>query len=105
MGDISPRLLELAGIPHRALSAVSVEADLAWATRETFAREAPVALLVPPGVLESEHMQSNNRDWDRAGTRRESAIPAGHGRADRPGARAPIECVGWFEKGTLRLRG
>ncbi|OGL14470.1 MAG: hypothetical protein A3G97_11635 [Candidatus Rokubacteria bacterium RIFCSPLOWO2_12_FULL_69_21] len=94
MGDISPRLLELAGIPHRALSAVSVEADLAWATRETFAREAPVALLVPPGVLESEHMQSNNRDWDRAGTRRESAIPAGHGRADGPGARAQIDDVG-----------
>ena len=93
MGDISPRLLELAGIPHRALSAVSVEEDLAWATRETFAREAPVALLVPPGVLESEHMQSNNRDWDRAGTRRESAIPAGHGRADRPGARAQIDDV------------
>ena len=94
MGDISPRLLELAGIPHRALSAVSVEEDLAWATRETFAREAPVALLVPPGVLESEHMQSNNRDWDRAGTRRESAIPAGHGRADGPGARAQIDDVG-----------
>ena len=93
MGDISPRLLELAGIPHRALSAVSVEEDLAWATHETFAREAPVALLVPPGVLESEHMQSNNRDWDRAGTRRESAIPAGHERADRPGARAQIDDV------------
>lgn len=94
MGDISPRLLELAGIPHRALSAVSIEADLAWATRETFAREAPVALLVPPGVLESEHGQSNDRDWDRAATRRESAIPAGHGRADRPGARAQIDDVG-----------
>ncbi|OGL07103.1 MAG: hypothetical protein A3I03_09965 [Candidatus Rokubacteria bacterium RIFCSPLOWO2_02_FULL_68_19] len=94
MGDISPRLLEMAGIPHRALSAVSVEADLAWATRETFAREAPVALLVPPGVLESEHMRSNNRNWDRAATRRESAIPAGHGRADRPGARAQIDDVG-----------
>ncbi len=93
MGDISPRLLELAGIPHRTLSTISVEEDLAWATRETFAREAPVALLIPPGVLESEHMQSNNRDWDRAATRRESAIPAGHGRADRPGARAQIDDV------------
>jgi len=91
MGDISPRLLELAGIPHRALSAVSVEADLAWATRETFAREAPVALLIPPGVLESEHGQSNDRDWDRAGMRPGSASPAGHGRADRPGARAQVD--------------
>lgn len=111
MGDISPRLLELAGIPHRALSAVSVEEDLAWATRETFAREAPVALLVPPSVLESEHVQSNDRDWDRAGTRRESAIPAGHGRADRPGARAQIDdvaslkaCISRYEALTVVIR-
>ena len=54
MGDISPRLLDLVGIAHRALTAPSVEADLAWATRETLAREAPVALLLPPGVLENE---------------------------------------------------
>lgn len=97
MGDISLRLLELAGIPHRALSAVSVEEDLAWATRETFARETPVALLLPPGVLESEHGRSNDQDLDRAGTRPGSAIPAGHGRADRVpseagcGARAQVD--------------
>lgn len=93
MGDISPRLLELAGIPHRALSAVSVEEDLAWATRETFAREIPVALLVPPGVLQSDHGQSNDRDWDRAAARPQRGIPAGHGSADRPGARAQIDDV------------
>jgi phosphonopyruvate decarboxylase/sulfopyruvate decarboxylase subunit beta len=91
MGDISPRLLELAGIPHRTLSAVSVEEDLAWATRETFARETPVALLIPPGVLESEHGRSNDPDRDGAGTRPGSVIAAGHGRADGPGARAQMD--------------
>ncbi len=99
MGDISPRLLDLVGIPYRALTVPSVEADLAWATRETFRREAPVALLIPPGVLETEHAQPDDRDWDRARTRPETGLPAGHGRGDRLpseagcGARAQIDDV------------
>lgn len=72
MGDISPRLLDLLGIPHRALGASSLEADLAWATRETLAREAPVALLLPPGVIESEHAREAH-----PGARRQA-------RSDRP---------------------
>jgi len=51
MGEISPGLLDLLGIPHRVLSPDSIEEHLAWATRELDAREIPVALLVPPGVV------------------------------------------------------
>ncbi len=77
MGDISPRLLDLLGIPHRAGSAASLEADLDWATRETLVREQPVALLLPPGVLENEH--------ERAGiSRSESPTAPRHSRSDGP---------------------
>ena len=51
-GEISPGLLELLRIPHRVLTADTLEADLAW-TVETMDRAMqPVALLVPPGVVE-----------------------------------------------------
>jgi phosphonopyruvate decarboxylase len=51
-GEISPALLELLRIPHRVLTADTLEADLAW-TVETMDRAMqPVALLVPPGVVE-----------------------------------------------------
>jgi phosphonopyruvate decarboxylase len=53
MGEISPRLLELLGIPHRVLAADSADADLAWAAAEMDARSSPVALLVPPNVVET----------------------------------------------------
>ena len=53
MGEISPRLLELLGIPHRILAADSLEHDLAWARAEMESRMQPVALLVPPGVVET----------------------------------------------------
>ncbi len=52
-GEISPRLLELLGIPHRVPAPGSLDADLAWAAREMDARMQPVALLVPPGVVEA----------------------------------------------------
>src|SRR5687767_15840763 len=53
MGEISPRLLELLGIPFRVLAADSVDSDLAWARAEMDGRAAPVALLVPPKVVET----------------------------------------------------
>src|SRR4029450_14018984 len=34
MGEISPRLLELMGVPHRILAADSLDGDLAWARAE-----------------------------------------------------------------------
>jgi phosphonopyruvate decarboxylase len=51
MGDISPRLLELCGIPHRVLSGARAAGDLGWARAEAERRSQPVALLLPPGVL------------------------------------------------------
>ena len=52
MGEISPRLLELLGIPHRVLTAETLEADLAWAVAVMNRAMQPVALLVPPKVVE-----------------------------------------------------
>jgi phosphonopyruvate decarboxylase len=53
MGEISPRLLEVLGIRYRVLAADSVDADLVWAAAEIDAQLAPVALLVPPRVVET----------------------------------------------------
>ena len=54
-GDITPKHLELMGIPHRVLSAESAAADLAWAAAEMDRLSQPVAILVPPGVFGSHH--------------------------------------------------
>ena len=51
MGDISPRLLDLIGVPHRVLSADTAPADIAWARAESTRLSQPVALLLPPGVM------------------------------------------------------
>ena len=51
-GEISPRLLELLKIPHRVLAADTLEADLAWAVETMDRALQPIALLVPPGVVE-----------------------------------------------------
>jgi phosphonopyruvate decarboxylase len=53
MGDITPKLFDLLGIPYRVLTPESVAAHLAWAAKELDLREIPVALLVPPGVVET----------------------------------------------------
>jgi len=54
-GQITPNLLALLGIPFRILSensaANSIADSIAWAKQEMDARESPVALLVPPGVV------------------------------------------------------
>ena len=46
MGEITPRLLDLLGVPHRVLGGASQAADVAWAVAEMDARHAPVALLL-----------------------------------------------------------
>jgi phosphonopyruvate decarboxylase len=52
MGEISPKLLDLLGIPYRVLRPESADELLAWAREEMDAHETPVALLVPPpGVV------------------------------------------------------
>jgi len=52
-GEITPKLLELLGIPYRILAADSLDADLAWAGEEMRRRMQPVALIVPPKVVET----------------------------------------------------
>jgi phosphonopyruvate decarboxylase len=54
MGEISPSLLQILGIPHRVLRADDVDESLSWARREMDARQAPVAILVPPGIVATE---------------------------------------------------
>src|SRR5262244_1195410 len=51
-GEISPRLLELLKIPHRVLAVDTLETDLTWAVETMDGLMQPVALLVPPGVVE-----------------------------------------------------
>jgi phosphonopyruvate decarboxylase len=51
-GEISPRLLELLRIPYRVLAADTLEADLSWVVETMDRAMQPVALLVPPGVVE-----------------------------------------------------
>ena len=54
-GRITPALLDLLGIPHRVLAPASTAGDLAWAAAEMEQRSGPVALVVPPGLLEAAH--------------------------------------------------
>src|SRR5712691_6527199 len=49
MGEITPRLLDLLGVPHRVLGDASPADDVAWAVAEMDARHAPVALLLTSG--------------------------------------------------------
>ncbi len=50
MGDISPRLLETIGVPHREPSPESLLDDLEWATKTQAETSLPTALLLRPGV-------------------------------------------------------
>ncbi|HUM15487.1 MAG TPA: thiamine pyrophosphate-dependent enzyme [Candidatus Nitrosotalea sp.] len=52
MGEISPSLLQMIRIPHRILSAKTIADDVAWGRAESERLSQPVALLLPPGVLD-----------------------------------------------------
>jgi phosphonopyruvate decarboxylase len=52
MGEISPSLLEMIRIPHRVLSAKTIADDIAWGRAESERLSQPVALLLPPGILD-----------------------------------------------------
>jgi phosphonopyruvate decarboxylase len=52
-GAITPPLLDLLGIPYRVLSAETAAADVAWAAQEMDARMQPVAIIVPPKVVQT----------------------------------------------------
>ena len=51
MGQVLPGLLELFGIPHRAPTAGSAGADVAWAADVLRETRRPVALVVRPGLF------------------------------------------------------
>ena len=53
MGEISPALLEMLRIPHRILSAETIADDVAWGRAESERLSQPVALLLPPGILDT----------------------------------------------------
>ncbi|MGH7311788.1 MAG: thiamine pyrophosphate-binding protein, partial [Candidatus Rokuibacteriota bacterium] len=67
MGEISPRLLELLGISHRALTPASLATDVSWARQEMDARGRPVALLVPPGVFAAGDGKGGHTTRERGG--------------------------------------
>ncbi|MGE0826883.1 MAG: thiamine pyrophosphate-binding protein [Candidatus Binatia bacterium] len=52
MGDISPTLLSTLKIPHRVLSNETVGEDIRWAAETLTETSKPVALLLPPGVMQ-----------------------------------------------------
>jgi hypothetical protein len=83
-GEISPRLLELLGVPHRVLAPDSLDADLAWAAAEMDARRSPVALLVPPKVVETGAALGGRAPRPEA-----AAVPAASARAPEGPLPAP----------------
>ena len=52
MGDISPRLFETVEIPYRVLDAETIGEAVQWAAATLQQSKKPVALLLPPGVLQ-----------------------------------------------------
>jgi phosphonopyruvate decarboxylase len=57
-GAITPPLLDLLGMPYRILSAERAAADVAWAAAEMDARMRPVALVVPPKVVQTGNVHA-----------------------------------------------
>ncbi|HSL50017.1 MAG TPA: thiamine pyrophosphate-dependent enzyme [Candidatus Deferrimicrobiaceae bacterium] len=77
MGEISPSLLEMIRIPHRVLSAKSLADDVAWGRAESDRLSQPVALLLPPGILEpAAHAAATSSDAVPAPAAADSPIPA-----------------------------
>jgi len=78
-GEISPRLLELLRIPYRTLAADTIDTDLAWVVETMEAAMQPVALLVPPGIVETGQAAHGHGASHpaQAGTRPPANLPAG----------------------------
>ena len=67
MGEISPSLLDMIRIPHRVLSAKTIADDIAWGRRESERLSQPVALLLPPGILDNAPHAAAAPAWATAG--------------------------------------
>jgi len=66
-GKITPQILDLLGIPHRVLSAETAAADVAWAAKEMDTRMQPVAIVVPPKVVQTGSVHHNTATDPRSG--------------------------------------
>jgi phosphonopyruvate decarboxylase len=67
-GRITPSILDLLEVPYRVLSAESAAADVAWAAKEMDTRMQPVALIVPPNVVQTGHHGGAATSGPAAGT-------------------------------------
>ena len=54
MGEITRPLLDLMRVPHRVLARGSEDTDIAWARAEAARLSQPVALVLPPRVLDAD---------------------------------------------------
>ena len=54
MGEITRPFLDMFGVPHRVLARGSEAADVAWARAEAERLSQPVALVLPPRVLDAD---------------------------------------------------
>ena len=92
-GAITPPLLDLLGMPYRVLSPETAAADIAWAAHEMDAKMQPVAIVVPPNVVQTgarhgaPDAMHGRREGFRCGAPRGSAAEANDayaaGRCDR----------------------
>jgi phosphonopyruvate decarboxylase len=73
-GRITPQILDLLGMPHRVLSAETAADDVAWAAKEMDTRMQPVAIVVPPNVVQTGNAHAHG----------ESARPSGGGGSTQP---------------------
>ena len=101
-GAITPCLLDLLGIPYRVLSADTAPADIAWAAQEMDTRMQPVALIVPPKVVQTGAVHGR-REGSRCEAPREStasrsasskSTESSGGRANTSGASVFTACAG-----------
>ena len=65
-GKITPQILDLLGIPQRVLSAETAAADIAWAAKEMDTRMQPVAIVVPPKVVQTGNVHANGESARRS---------------------------------------
>jgi hypothetical protein len=84
MGEISPSLLEMIRIPHRILSAKTIADDVAWGRAESERLSQPVALLLPPHVLETEARGAVAGRGALAGRGAAEGEPSAFGNRGRP---------------------
>lgn len=55
MGDVMPQFLDTMNIPHRTLTENTASEDLKWVAETYKARQIPVALIIPKGVVKGLH--------------------------------------------------